>query len=60
VSLLRFRAPTSTAPLLTKDDYFTVYPSASMTYSPSEKNQLQISFSRRVDRPGIDQTKLEI
>ncbi|WP_144893174.1 TonB-dependent receptor domain-containing protein [Flavobacterium tiangeerense] len=40
-----------------KDDYFTVYPSASMTYSPSEKNQLQISFSRRVDRPGIDQTK---
>jgi hypothetical protein len=24
-----------------KDDYFTVYPSASMTYSPSEKNQLK-------------------
>lgn len=40
-----------------KDDYFTVYPSASMTYSPTDKNQFQISFSRRVDRPSLDQTK---
>ncbi len=40
-----------------KDDYLTVYPSASMTYSPTEKNMFQLSYSRRVDRPGINQTK---
>ena len=40
-----------------KDDYITVYPSASMTYSPSEKDQFQVSFSRRVDRPSLEQTK---
>ncbi|MFY0603473.1 MAG: TonB-dependent receptor [Flavobacteriaceae bacterium] len=34
---------------------FTVYPSAFFTYSPSEKNQWQLSYSRRVDRPGIQQ-----
>ena len=40
-----------------EDDYFTFYPSASMTYSPTEKDQFQISYSRRVDRPGLEQTK---
>ncbi len=40
-----------------QDDYFTFYPSAYLTYSPSEKNQWQISYSRRVDRPSLDQTK---
>lgn len=40
-----------------KDDYITLYPSASMTYSPSEKNQFQMSYSRRVDRPSLGQTK---
>jgi outer membrane receptor protein involved in Fe transport len=39
------------------DDYITVYPSASMTFSPNEKNQFQMSYSRRVDRPGLEQTK---
>ncbi len=39
------------------DDYFTFYPSASFVYSPNEKNQLQFSYSRRVDRPGLEQTK---
>lgn len=34
---------------------FNVYPSAFFTYSPSEKNQWQLSYSRRVDRPGIQQ-----
>ena len=38
------------------DDYITVYPSASFTYTPSEKNQFQFSYSRRVDRPSIQQT----
>ena len=37
------------------NDYFELYPSAFFTYSPSEKNAYQLSFSRRVDRPGIGQ-----
>ena len=37
------------------DDIFSIYPSAFFTYSPSEKNQWQVSYSRRVDRPGIGQ-----
>ena len=44
-------------PTAFKDDYITVYPSASMTFSPNEKNQFQMSYSRRVDRPGLEQTK---
>lgn len=40
-----------------EDDYFTFYPSAYMTYTPTEKNQWQISYSRRVDRPSLEQTK---
>lgn len=39
-----------------KDDYITVYPSASFVYAASEKNQFQLSYSRRVDRPSIEQT----
>lgn len=38
-----------------KNDYFEVYPSAFFTYTPSEKNAYQLSYSRRVDRPGIGQ-----
>lgn len=37
------------------DDIFSVYPSAFLTYNPSEKNQFQLSYSKRVDRPGIQQ-----
>lgn len=37
------------------NDYIQVYPSAYITYSPTEKNQFQISYSRRVDRPGLNQ-----
>ncbi|HKJ07087.1 MAG TPA: outer membrane beta-barrel family protein, partial [Flavobacteriaceae bacterium] len=37
------------------DEIFTVYPSAFLTYNPSEKNQFQLSYSRRVDRPSIGQ-----
>ncbi len=40
-----------------EDDYLTVYPSASMTYKLSDKDLFQLSYSRRVDRPGQDQTK---
>jgi outer membrane receptor protein involved in Fe transport len=34
---------------------FSIYPSAFFTYTPSEKNQFQLSYSRRVDRPSIQQ-----
>ena len=37
------------------NDYFQVYPSAFLTFNPSEKNSYQLSFSRRVDRPGLQQ-----
>ncbi len=37
------------------NDYTQLYPSAFITYNPSEKNQYQFSYSRRVDRPGIGQ-----
>ncbi|MBT8258393.1 MAG: TonB-dependent receptor family protein [Bacteroidia bacterium] len=37
------------------NDYVQVYPSAFITYNPSEKNSYQMSYSRRVDRPGVGQ-----
>jgi outer membrane receptor protein involved in Fe transport len=40
---------------LFENDYFQVYPSAFVTYSPGEKNTYQMSVSRRVDRPGLQQ-----
>lgn len=39
------------------DDYFTLYPSAYLTYNLNEKNTFQLSYSRRVDRPSLEQTK---
>lgn len=39
------------------DDYITLYPSAYLTYNITEKNTLQLSYSRRVDRPSLEQTK---
>ncbi|WP_225035493.1 outer membrane beta-barrel family protein [Winogradskyella sp. SM1960] len=38
-----------------ENDYFQLYPSAFLTYTPSEKNSYQFSYSRRIDRPGIGQ-----
>ena len=37
------------------NEYFKIYPSAFFTYTPSEKNSYQLSYSRRVDRPGVGQ-----
>ena len=37
------------------DEIFSVYPSAFFTYKASDKNSYNISYSRRVDRPGIGQ-----
>ncbi len=38
-----------------KDDYFTVYPTAFLSYNLTEQRSLQISFGRRVDRPSLNQ-----
>ena len=37
------------------DKYTQVYPSAFLTYNPNEKDQFQVSYSKRVDRPGLGQ-----
>ena len=42
-------------PISFKNNYFEIYPSAFLTYSPSDKNSYQLSYSRRVDRPGVEQ-----
>lgn len=39
------------------DDYITLYPSAYLNYNINEKNMVQMSYSRRVDRPSLEQTK---
>ena len=37
------------------DKFFSVYPSVFINYNLSEKQELQFSYSRRVDRPSIGQ-----
>jgi outer membrane receptor protein involved in Fe transport len=37
------------------NNYFELYPSAFVTYAPSEKGTYQLSYSRRVDRPNPTQ-----
>ena len=36
---------------LFKNDYFSFYPSVNMNYTVDDRNQWQVSFSRRVNRP---------
>lgn len=38
-----------------EDDYITVYPTAFTSYKISDMKTLQLSFGRRVDRPGLQQ-----
>ena len=38
-----------------EDDFFTLYPSGYINYSPSDKNTFNLSASRRVDRPSLEQ-----
>ena len=52
-ALKTFENSTEATPF--KNDYFQIYPSAFFTYSPTDKNSFQASFSRRVDRPGLEQ-----
>lgn len=40
-----------------QNKYFTLYPSAYLTYSLNDNNIFQVSYSRRVDRPSLEQTK---
>src|SRR5690606_15752759 len=40
-----------------EDDYLTLYPSAYLTYALNQQNSFQMSYSRRVDRPNLNQTK---
>lgn len=37
------------------DKYTEFYPSGFLKYSASDKNQFQLSYSRRIDRPGLGQ-----
>ncbi|MGX7666202.1 TonB-dependent receptor domain-containing protein [Flavobacterium pedocola] len=37
------------------DYIFTAYPSAFLTYTPSENNSFNFNYSRRVDRPNMEQ-----
>ncbi len=48
------KADTNTVRAFT-DKYTQLYPSGFLTYNPTEENQYQLSISRRVDRPGLDQ-----
>lgn len=52
---LRIFDDSSTELIPFENDYFQIYPSAFLTFNPSEKNSYQLSFSRRVDRPGLQQ-----
>lgn len=38
-----------------ENDYIQVYPSAFVTYNPTDKNSYQLSYSHRVDRPSVGQ-----
>ncbi|TXG35665.1 TonB-dependent receptor domain-containing protein [Seonamhaeicola maritimus] len=38
-----------------ENNYFQLYPSVFFTYNHSDKNSYQISYSRRIDRPGVGQ-----
>jgi outer membrane receptor protein involved in Fe transport len=40
-----------------ENKYFTLYPSAFASYAINDNNTVQISYSRRVDRPSLEQTK---
>lgn len=46
-------APTTSGQF--KNDYFELYPSVFFTYQLTEKDQLSLNYSRRVDRPRADQ-----
>ncbi len=55
---LRAEAVTTTFSLLTtnedfKNDYFSLFPSASLSYSLDDARRLRASYSKRIRRPGV-------
>ena len=38
---------------MTNSSYVSLYPSAFLTYKPNQKRQARLSYSKRVDRPGL-------
>jgi iron complex outermembrane receptor protein len=38
---------------VTNSSYVSLYPSAFLTYKPNQKRQVRLSYSKRVDRPGL-------
>ncbi|MFB6231794.1 MAG: TonB-dependent receptor domain-containing protein [Salinibacter sp.] len=38
---------------ITNSSYVSLYPSAFLTYKPNQKRQVRLSYSKRVDRPGL-------
>ncbi|MCS3633277.1 outer membrane receptor protein involved in Fe transport [Salinibacter ruber] len=55
---LRAEAVTTTFDLSSEDEvtnssYVSLYPSAFLTYKPSPRRQARLSYSKRVDRPGL-------
>lgn len=40
-----------------EDDYLNIYPSAFLSYTPTQTDFFQLSASRRVDRPNVWQTR---
>ncbi|SEQ86138.1 Outer membrane receptor proteins, mostly Fe transport [Hyunsoonleella jejuensis] len=52
---LQFFDDNSTEAIPFDNEYFQVYPSIFVSYKASDKNTYQMSASRRVDRPGLQQ-----
>ncbi|GAB1856314.1 outer membrane beta-barrel family protein [Flavobacteriaceae bacterium MHTCC 0001] len=52
---LQFFNDNTTQAIPFENDYFQIYPSIFISYKATEKNTYQISASRRVDRPGLQQ-----
>ena len=46
---------TTAEPVRYRDAVFTAYPSAFLTYRHTDAHQFQLSYSRRVDRPSVNQ-----
>lgn len=47
----KIRAVSETNSVKYNRDYFNLFPMASISYDPSEKNSFQLSYNRRIERP---------
>lgn len=46
---------TTVKPVTFGNDYFNLFPSASLIYYTAQRNMLKLSYSRRINRPGFGQ-----